>query len=143
MLEKCFSYFSLLYYVLQSFLKQVFLNYKVFFVILIYFFYFEASFKLADARERISQNEGTKLKLYCVLQESTKKATFSWFLNSNRIFSSTSPFSISTAEDESVLSVYPLGRTHGGNYTCQVQGSSSKEEDEIVRQQTLVVVKGP
>ena len=100
--------------------------------------------KLVDVKDRLSQNVGTKLKIHCNIQQGSKPMTFEWYKNTSRIdllnmmmTENNRGMKIVHSEDESLLTIFTLNRTHSGNYSCHVRNRYGSDT-----QFTVLTVKG-
>lgn len=93
--------------------------------------------KLADHVPQRSQDIGSKLRLFCSLEQSSQgENTFEWLKNERPLAGSR--YRIESHPDESSLTISKLSSEDSGNYSCFVRTS----EGLTTQQSTILVVKG-
>ena len=93
--------------------------------------------KLVTFHSRLSQNEGTKLKILCSMQEGSKPVSFEWHKNGNRLKDSSIDHKIDYSDDDSLLTIYELSSDSNANFSCTVRNEFGKDT-----QSTWLTVKG-
>ena len=84
-----------------------------------------------------SQNLGTKLKIFCVIQQGTKPFYFEWSKNDKPIAPSDPHYQIDSRDEESELMISKLKLNDSGNYSCVVRNDFGFDS-----QLTQIFVKG-
>lgn len=93
--------------------------------------------RLSENVPRRSQNVGTKLKLFCSIQEGTKPLEFEWRKNGKSLFSDNDKYRIVTDEEVSEMTIATLDRSDSANYSCTVRNKFGFDT-----QSTTLAVKG-
>ena len=97
--------------------------------------------KLREVKAELSQNAGSKLKIWCSIQEGSKPYHFEWHRNGHPLtemyVEHHLKYRIDTSDDESALVIDKLTTSDSANYTCTVRGSHG-----VDTQFTVLTVKG-
>ena len=95
--------------------------------------------KLSGFLKSQSQNQNSKFKLSCFVEEGSKPLEFRWFLDNSEIILKNSDRNIQIvhSEDESILKIDNLSKENTGNYSCFVKNSYGTDV-----QSSVLLVKG-
>ncbi len=92
--------------------------------------------KLSEFKRSLSQNLGSKLKIFCSPQEGDRPFRFEWLKDGHRLLPS-DRHRIEAVEDDSLLIIDHLKSSDGGNYSCKVENSAGSD-----LQWTQLLLKG-
>lgn len=92
--------------------------------------------KLGEFKSSLSQNVGSKLKIFCSPQEGDRPFRFVWRKNGQPL-STGSHLRIETSEDDSLLIIEKLLASDSANYSCLVENRKG-----VDTQSTLLLLKG-
>ena len=92
--------------------------------------------KLIDYSTKLSQNEKSKLRLYCSIKEGTKPFRIEWFFDDDSV-KQLSNIQIQNNDDFSVLTIDSLESTNSGNYSCKATNRYGEDA-----QFTVLTVQG-
>nr|XP_027203957.1 peroxidasin homolog [Dermatophagoides pteronyssinus] len=110
------------------------------FCLLLFKFTSATSPKLIEFKSQITQKNGTKLTIVCVIQEGTKPFQFEWRFNDQQLLKSSiaSDYRIdSFTDDQSQLTIPKLDQKHSGTYSCLARNDFGFD-----RQSTRLTVTG-
>ena len=98
----------------------------------------EEKLRLDEFKKQRFQLVGSKLNLFCAVQEGTGPLFYKWTKDSHPLSPTGSNHQVKSSEDNSVLIINQLSTADAGNYSCSVSNAAGQSD----HQTTMLIVKG-